>query len=108
MVPAMKNLQAKPGEHMAFVLKLRSGYQQPVPEDTAHEAVLGYAFMRKREGLPAVRTDISLIKALQRHIIRMEVTMPEQPGEYQLKFCVFAGVLPPTHNSESIKIKVVE
>ena len=108
MVPAMKKVQAKPGEHMAFVLKLHSGYQQPVPEDTAHEAVLGYAFMRKREGLPAVRTDISLIKALQRHMIRMEVTMPEQPGEYQLKFCVFAGVLPPTHNSESIKIKVVE
>jgi len=108
MVPAMKKVQAKPGEHMAFVLKLRSGYQQPVPEDTAHEAVLGYAFMRKREGLPAVRTDISLIKALQRHMIRMEVTMPDQPGEYQLKFCVFAGVLPPTHNSESIKIKVVE
>jgi Dolichyl-phosphate-mannose-protein mannosyltransferase len=108
MVPAMKKLQVKPGEHMTFVLKLRSGYQQPVPEDTAHEAVLGYAFMRKREGLPAVRTDISLIKALQRHMIRMEVTMPEQAGEYQLKFCVFAGVLPPTHNSESIKIKVVE
>jgi len=108
MVPAMKKVQAKPGEHMAFVLKLRSGYQQPVPEDTAHEAVLGYAFMRKREGLPAVRTDISLIKALQRHMIRMEVTMPDQPGEYQLKFCVFAGVLPPTHNSESIKIKVAE
>jgi len=108
MVPAMKKVQAKPGEHMAFVLKLHSGYQQPVPEDTAHEAVLGYAFMRKREGLPAVRTDISLIKALQRHMIRMEVTMPDQPGEYQLKFCVFAGVLPPTHNSESIKIKVVE
>lgn len=108
MVPAMKKLQAKPGEHMAFILKLRSGYHQPVPEDTAHEAVLGYAFMRKREGLPPVRTDISLIKALQRRMIRMEVIMPEQPGEYQLKFCVFAGVLPPTHNSESIKIKVEE
>ncbi|WP_298740250.1 glycosyltransferase family 39 protein [uncultured Chitinophaga sp.] len=108
MVPAMKKLQVKPGERMAFVLKMRSGYHQPVPEDTAHEAVLGYAFMRKREGLAPVRSDISLTKALQRHMIRMEVTMPEQPGEYQLKFCVFAGVLPPTHNSESIKIKVEE
>lgn len=108
MKPAMKKLQVRPGEHMTFILQLRNNYHQPVPEDTSHEAMLGYAFMRKREGLPPVRTDLGLIKALQRGIIRMDVTMPEQPGDYQLKFCVFAGVLPPTHNSESIKVKVTE
>lgn len=108
MAPAIKKLEVKPGEHMTFILQIRNGYGLPVPEDTAHEAMLGYAFMRKRDGLPPVRTEVSLVKALQRRIIRMEVQMPEQPGDYQLKFCVFAGVLPPTHNSESVKIKVRE
>ncbi len=108
LVPAIKEAEVKPGEHMAFILQVRNGYQQPVPEDTAHEAVIGYAFMQKRDGVPAVRTDMNLIKALQRRIIRIEVQMPEKPGDYQLKFCVFAGVLPPTHNSETIKVTVKE
>jgi len=108
MVPAIKSLQVRPGEHMTFILQLRNGYGQPVQEDTTHEAVLGYAFMRKKEGLPPVRTDVGLFRALQRHLIRMQVNMPEQPGIYQLKFCVFAGVLPPTHNSETVEVIVKE
>src|SRR5690606_36353719 len=102
LVPAIKSLQVRPGERMTFILQLRNGYGQPVQEDTVHEAELGYAFTRKKEGLPPVRTNVGLFHALQRHLIRMHVNMPEQPGIYQLKFCVFAGVLPPTHNSETV------
>lgn len=108
LIPAMKQVQAKPGEHMTFILQLRNGYHQPIPKDTAHEAVLGYAFMLKKEPLPPVRADISLFKSLERRIIRMDVTMPERPGDYQLKFCVFAGVLPPTHNSGTVKVEIKE
>jgi hypothetical protein len=53
-----------------------------------------------------VKSDVTLAKAIDRRIIRMEVVMPQKPGTYQLKFCVFAGVLPPTHNSQGIKVIV--
>jgi hypothetical protein len=49
---------------------------------------------------------MSLFKAIKRRIIHIDVAMPEQPGTYQLKFCVFAGILPPTHNSETIQVVV--
>ncbi len=108
LIPALTKVKAHPGEHMTFVLKVRNGYDRPLPADTMHEAVLGYAFVNKRDGLPAVKSDISMFKALERHIIRMEVIMPEKPGTYQLKFCVMAGVLPPTHNSDAIKVEVTD
>jgi 4-amino-4-deoxy-L-arabinose transferase-like glycosyltransferase len=106
LIPVIKKVQVRPGEHMTFVLKVRSGYNQPLPHDTAQEALLGYAFTHDREGLPAVKTSMSLFKAIKRRIIHIEVAMPEQPGTYQLKFCVFAGILPPTHNSETIQVVV--
>lgn len=106
LIPAMKKVQARPGEHMTFILKVRNDYGRPIPQDTAHEALLGYAFVHKRDGLPAVKSSIDLFRAIERRIIRMEVIMPEQPGTYQLKFCVFAGILPPTHNSEAVEVIV--
>jgi hypothetical protein len=104
--PAFTEVKTKPGAHMTFVLQLKNGYNQAVPVDTAQEAVLGYAFMHKKEELPAVKSDLLLSKAIARRINKIEVVMPEEPGTYQLKFCVFSGVLPPTHNSPTIKVIV--
>jgi len=104
--PAFTEVKTKPGAHMTFVLQLKNGYGQPVPVDTAQEAVLGYAFMHRKEELPAVKSDLLLSKAIARRINKIEVVMPEEPGTYQLKFCVFSGILPPTHNSQTIKVIV--
>ena len=101
--PAMKEVKTKSGAHMTFMLRLNNGYGQAVPADSA---VLGYAFTHKRDGLPAVKSALMLSKAIERRIIRMEVVMPVEPGTYQLKFCVFEGILPPTHNSAGIKVIV--
>jgi hypothetical protein len=68
--------------------------------------LLGYGFTSKGEALAPVKSDVTLAKAIDRGIIKIEVVMPEKPGTYQLKFCVFAGVLPPTHNSPNIKVIV--
>jgi 4-amino-4-deoxy-L-arabinose transferase-like glycosyltransferase len=106
LIPALKEVKTQPGVHMTFVLQLKNGYNQPVPVDTAQMPVLGYAFMQKDEKLPAVKSTMTLSKAIDRRIIKMEVVMPDQPGTYQLKFCVFAGILPPTHNSQTVKVVV--
>lgn len=106
MVSAMKTVKASPGMHMTFVLQVKNGYGVAVPEDPAHPALLGYGFATKTDGLPPVKTAQTLSKALQRRIINMDVVMPEKPGAYQLKFSVFAENMPPTHNSETIKVIV--
>lgn len=102
--PAMQAVTAKPGATMGFLLQVDNGYHVPVPVDTANEAVVGYAFTMKDENFTPVKTELTISRAIERRIVRIEVKMPEQPGDYQLKFCVFAGVLPPTHNSQTIKV----
>ncbi|MVT07384.1 ArnT family glycosyltransferase [Chitinophaga tropicalis] len=105
MTPGLKEMKARPGDRAYFVVNVRSGYSKPLPADTSNP-VIGYAFTRKKDAVPAVKTDITLTRALERKIVTMEVIMPDKPGTYQLKFCVFAGVLPPTHNSQGVKVIV--
>lgn len=106
LVPAMKYVKVKRGERMPFILQLKNGYNVPVPVDKAHEAVVGYAFAKKEEVLGGVKSDLALSRAIERRIIRMEVIVPSQPGTYQLKFCVFAGIFFPTHNSQTVTVVV--
>lgn len=103
MTPALKEVKARPGDRFNFVLNVKSGYSKPLPEDTTNP-VIGYAFTRKKEMVAPAKTDMTLKKALERQIVRMEVVMPDKPGTYQLKFCVFAGILPPTHNSQGVNV----
>jgi hypothetical protein len=102
----MKHVKVKRGERMPFILQLKNGYNVPVPVDKEHEAVIGYGFAKKGEVLGGVKSDLSLSRAIDRRIIRMEVIIPDQPGTYQLKFCVFAGILFPTHNSQTVTVVV--
>jgi hypothetical protein len=106
MKSALKEVKASPGMHMTFVLQVKNGYGVAVPEDPAHPAFLGYGFSTKGDGLPPVKTDLQLSKSLQRRIVNMDVVMPDKPGIYQLKFSVFAENLPPTHNSQFVKVIV--
>lgn len=106
LIPALKSVKTTRGAQMTFILQLKNGYHQKVKVDTANQPLLGYGFTGKYEILPPVKSDLTLVKAIDRRIIRMEVVMPDKPGIYQLKFCVFAGDLPPTHNSQNIKVVV--
>lgn len=108
LIPALKEVKAKPGETITVIAQLRNGYGKQVPLDTSRPALLGYGITSKTENLPEVKSALTLERAIQRRIVRMEVVVPEKPGIYQLKFCVFAGDLPPTHNSPAIKITVSE
>ncbi|MBW8686378.1 ArnT family glycosyltransferase [Chitinophaga rhizophila] len=101
--PAMQKVTVKRGEHMPFILHLNNGYNMQVPVDKENEAVVGYAF---EEALVGVKSDLSVSRAIDRQLIRMEVIMPEKPGTYHLKFCVFSGILPPTHNSQTVTVVV--
>lgn len=105
-IPAMREVKVKPNSTMGFLLQVDNGYHQAVPVDTVNEALVGYAFTQKDVEFPAVKTALTISKAIERRIVRIEVQMPDKPGTYQLKFCVFAGVLPPTHNSQTIKVIV--
>jgi hypothetical protein len=104
--PALKKIKAKRGEHINIMLQPDNDYHQPVPINRANEPVLGYVFMNKDDALPAVKSTTTLEKAFLRRLINLEVVMPEQPGKYQLKFCVFSGDLPPTHNSPVIPVEI--
>ncbi|SEW13816.1 4-amino-4-deoxy-L-arabinose transferase [Chitinophaga sp. YR573] len=103
LIPAMTEVKTKAGAHMTFVLQLKNGYRGPVPADSG---ILGYGFMHNGGEIPAVKSDLTLGKAIERRINKIEVVMPDEPGIYQLKFCVFAGMLTPTHNSPTVKVIV--
>ncbi|MEI3801677.1 MULTISPECIES: ArnT family glycosyltransferase [unclassified Chitinophaga] len=104
--PALKSIRAKRGEHVNVILQPTNGYHQPIRLDRSNEPVLGYGFMAKDEALPPVKSSMTLERAVLRRLINLEVVMPEKPGNYQLKFSVFAGDLPPTHNSPVIPVIV--
>ncbi|MBO9731790.1 MAG: glycosyltransferase family 39 protein [Chitinophaga sp.] len=106
--PALKSIKAKRGEHVNVILQPNNDYHQPIRLDRTNEPVLGYAFMAKEEWLPPVKSTMTLERAVLRRLINLEVVMPEKPGKYQLKFSVFAGDLPPTHNSSVIPVEVVK
>jgi hypothetical protein len=108
LITPLKEVRVKRGEHKSFVLQLKNGYDVPVPIDSLHEPMLGYGIKRNAENFPAVKSELSLKKAIDRRIISMEVVMPDKLGIFELKFCVFAGMLPPTHNSQGVKIVVEE
>jgi len=100
---AMQSVKVKRGERMPFILQLQNGYKSPVPVNKEQEAVVGYAFLEAQQG---VKSDLTISRAIDRRIIRMEVIMPDEPGTYHLKFCVFSGILPPTHNSQTVTVTV--
>ncbi|RBL93748.1 ArnT family glycosyltransferase [Chitinophaga flava] len=104
--PALTTIKAHPNETVKMFLQPNNGYHQPIPIDRDNPPVLGYGFSTKEEALPAVKSTIPLERAMLRRVIDMQVVMPDKPGEYLLKFCVFAGDLPPTHNSQAIKVTV--
>ncbi|PUZ28172.1 hypothetical protein DCC81_01435 [Chitinophaga parva] len=97
---------AKPGTVVHFRLGVKNNYTSPVLFDSTQVPVVGYSIVHVEDELPTVRSALTLPAALQKDSVDMEVKMPDVPGEYKLKFCVFAGVLPPTHNSQSITLKV--
>lgn len=105
--PALKRIKAKPGEHVNVILQPNNDYHQPIRLDRTNEPVLGYGFSTKEEDLPPVRSAMTLEKAVLRRLINLEVIMPDKPGKYQLKFSVFAGDMPGTHNSPVIPVEVV-
>lgn len=104
--PAIKEIKGRKGERVPVVFRLRNGYGQPLPVDTTQEAVIGYAMMHQHESLPPVKSDLTLSRAIKRRIVSLEIVLPDEVGTYQLKACIFSGVLPPTHNSPMIKVKV--
>ena len=104
--PALKTIKAKRGEHVNVILQPTNDYHQPIRLDRTNEPVLGYGFKMKDESLPPVKSAMTLEKAVLRRLINLEVVMPDKPGKYQLKFSVFAGDLPPTHNSPVIPVIV--
>ncbi|WP_158563241.1 ArnT family glycosyltransferase [Chitinophaga silvatica] len=104
--PALKEIKARPGEHLNIVLQPFNDYHQPILLDRANEPVLGYGFKNKDTTLPVVKLSTTLETAMLRRLVSLEVVMPEQPGKYQLKFSVFANDLPPTHNSPVIPVEV--
>ncbi|HVI44530.1 MAG TPA: glycosyltransferase family 39 protein [Chitinophaga sp.] len=104
--PALQKITAHPGEAVNVFLQPYNGYRQPIPIDREREAVLGYGFTQKDEYLQPVRSEMTLERAVLRRLINLQVIMPDKPGEYQLKFCIFAGDLPPTHNSPVVKVTV--
>ncbi|MCW3462140.1 ArnT family glycosyltransferase [Chitinophaga nivalis] len=104
--PALKAIKAKRGERVNVILQPDNGYRQPIPLDREHEPVLGYVFMHQEDMLPPVKSVMTLERAILRRLINLEVVMPEKPGKYQLKFSIFAGELPPTHNSPVIPVTI--
>lgn len=106
--PALKSIKAKRGEHVNVILQPDNDYHQPIRLDRTNEPVLGYAFTLTGEWLPPVKSTMTLERAMLRRLINLEVVMPEKPGKYQLKFSVFAGDMPPTHNSPVIPVEVVK
>ncbi|HEY9261956.1 ArnT family glycosyltransferase [Chitinophaga sp.] len=104
--PALKAIKAKRGEHVNVILQPTNDYHQPIRLDRTNEPVLGYGFKMKDEALPPVKSTMTLEKAVLRRLINLEVVMPDKPGKYQLKFSVFAGDMPPTHNSPVIPVIV--
>jgi len=104
--PALKTIRAKRGEHVNVILQPINDYHQPIRLDRTNEPVLGYGFTSKDEHLAPVKSTMTLERAVLRRLINLEVIMPDQPGKYQLKFSVFAGDLPPTHNSPVIPVIV--
>lgn len=104
--PALKQIKARPGEHISVVLQPFNEYRQPIQLDRDNEPVIGYGFKNKDTSLPAVKLATTLETAMLRRLVSLEVVAPEKPGKYQLKFSVFAGELPPTHNSPVIPVEV--
>ncbi|PSL49014.1 dolichyl-phosphate-mannose-protein mannosyltransferase [Chitinophaga niastensis] len=104
--PALKKIKAKRGEHINVILQPYNGYHQPIRLDRTNEPVLGYSFTNGDNALPQVKSTMTLERAVLRRLINLEVVMPDTPGNYQLKFSVFAGDLPPTHNSPVIPVIV--
>jgi hypothetical protein len=104
--PALKEIKARRGAHVNVILQPNNDYHQPIRLDRTNEPVLGYAFTTKDEALPPVKSAMTLERAVLRRLINLEVIMPDKPGKYQLKFCVFAGDMPPTHNSPVIPVIV--
>ena len=104
--PALKQIKTRPGAHVNVILQPNNDYHQPIRLDRTNEPVLGYAFTNEDGGLPPVKSAMTLEKAVLRRLINLEVIMPQKPGKYQLKFCVFAGDMPPTHNSPAIPVIV--
>ncbi|MBC9910654.1 ArnT family glycosyltransferase [Chitinophaga varians] len=106
MKAGLQRIKARPREQVNVLLQPNNGYKMPLPIDRDHPPMLGYGFSTKDGALPVVKSELTLERAMLRRVVTMPVTMPDKPGEYLLKFCVFAGDLPPTHNSQGIKVTV--
>ncbi|MFY0253289.1 ArnT family glycosyltransferase [Chitinophaga sp. 30R24] len=104
--PALRVIRAKRGAHVNVMLQVDNNYHQPISWDRNTASVLGYGILAEGELFPPVKTAITLEAAVQRQLTNLEVVMPDKPGKYHLKFSVFAGVLPPTHNSRLIPLIV--
>ncbi|MCK7558204.1 glycosyltransferase family 39 protein [Chitinophaga sedimenti] len=103
---AETKVTARPGQQLQFRLGWQSDYRVALPFPAERPAMLGYAIMGPEKYFDTVRTSLSLEQALTRDSVDIQVKAPETPGSYRLKYCVYVPGLPPTHNSQTIRITV--
>ncbi|UYQ92501.1 glycosyltransferase family 39 protein [Chitinophaga horti] len=103
---AESKVTTTPGADLHFRLGKQSDYTVALPFPADRPAVTGYAIMGKDKYFDTVRTTLTLREALTRDSIDVLVKAPQTPGSYRLKYTVFVPGLPPTHNSQTIKLIV--
>lgn len=103
---AENEIEAAPGAEVHFRLGVESGYDRQPPMFDDKPAYVGYAITGKDKYLDTVRTNLLLKDALGKDSIDLQVKMPVAPGKYRLKYSIFVPGLPPTHNSQTVKVTI--
>lgn len=102
--PTEKELHAAPGETLQLKLGVQNGYTAPV---LLNDARVGYALRKGEEWNFTEQGDLLLADALKQDSVMLKITAPQEKGTYTLKVSVFAlPELPPTHNSQGLKLTV--
>jgi hypothetical protein len=66
---------------------------------------LGYQIFEYGATVIEIRTDYKIID-IQNSELDLPILLPEEPGKYKMKFCVYTGQIPPTQNSKVIDLVV--
>lgn len=102
---AEKKIETTAGAELHVRLGREEAYATP-PFFNDRPAYVGYTILGKDKYANEQRSTILLSEALKKDSLDMTVKVPAVPGNYRLKYSVFVEGLPPTHNSQTIKLTV--
>lgn len=102
-----RNYRVKQNEKISIPIKVSNRFYSEEALSINAEAIpkLGYQIFKHGATVIEIRTD-QKIEDIQGREIDIDMLLPELPGKYKVKFCVYTSQCPPTQNSRIINLSV--